>query len=139
MSLFRQLILVEAAALLALLMVALGMGSYGAIDSMLHENSLLDPLDSVKIVFAYTVILGFLPVVVIGAPGYLALLRSNRASWLHAVLLGMAPGLVALPFGAWTGFLAIVGGAAVATLTHLMCRRLGPNNSFKPTPPRGAA
>ncbi len=139
MSLFRQLILVEAAALFALLVVALGMGGYGAIDSMLHDNSLLDPLDSVKIVFAYTIILGFLPVVVMGAPGYLALLRHNRARWLYALLLGIAPGLVALPFGAWTGFLAIVCGAAVAALTHLMCRRLGPNNSFKPTPLRGAA
>ena len=139
MSLFRQLILVEAASLFALLIVALGMGGYGAIDSMLHDNSLLDPLASVKIVFAYTVILGLLPVVVIGAPGYLALLRHNRTSWLYVLLLGMAPGLVALPFGAWIGFLAIICGAAVATLTHLVCHRLGPNNSFKPTPLRGAA
>ena len=139
MSLFRQLILVEAAALLALLIVALGMGGYGAIDSLRHDNSLLDPLASIEIVFAYTVILGLLPVVVVGAPGYLALLRHNRANWPYVILLGVAPGLLALPFGAWTGFLAIVCGAAVATLTHLMCRRLGPNHSFKPTPLRGAA
>ena len=137
MILFRQLILVEAAALLALLIVALGMSGYGAIDSMLHANSLLDPLASVKIVFAYTVILGILPVVVIGAPAYLALHRYNRARWLYVLLLGMAPGLVAFLFETWTGFLAVVCGAAVATLTHLMCRRLGPNSSFNPTYLRG--
>ena len=139
MSLFRQLMIVEAAALLSLLIVALVMGGYGAIDSMLHDNSLLDPAASIKIVFAYTVIIGLLPVVLIGAPGYLALLRHNRAYWSHVLLLGIAPGLVALPFGAWTGFLAIVCGATVASLTHLMCRRLGPNNSFKPKPLRGSA
>ena len=139
MRVFRQLLIVEGAALLALLTVALGMGGYGAIDSMLHNNSLLEPAASAKVVFAYTAIIGFLPVALIGAPVYLALLKLNRLSWPSILLLGIAPGLVALPFGAWTGFLAIVCGAAVASLTHFICRRLGPNNSFKPTPLRGAA
>ena len=125
MSLFRKLMRVEAAALFALLIVALGMAGYGVIDSLLHDNSLLGPLDSANIVFAYTAMLGLLPVVAVGAPGYLVLLRNNRASWSYVLLLGIAPGALVLPFEAWTGFLAIVCGAAVASLTHLMCRRLG--------------
>jgi len=116
--------IVEAAALLALLVVALGVGGIGAIDSMRHDNSLLEPLASSKLGFVYTGILGVLPVVFFGAPGYLALLRHNRASWLHVLPLGMAPGIVALTFEPWMGSLAIVCGAAVAILTHLMCRRL---------------
>ncbi|MGY1411246.1 hypothetical protein ACW5EG_16950 [Luteimonas sp. A611] len=139
MKILRQLLLVEIAALLALLIVAGAMSAYGAADAARHADSLLAPAASAKVLFGYTMIIGFLPVVVIGAPGYVALLRKHLARWPYALGLGVLPGLLVLPFELSLGFWAIICGAAVALLTHVMCRRLGPNNSFKPTPLRGAA
>ena len=141
MTVIRQLLIVEAAALVALLAVSVGMAGYGAFDSLLHSNSLLTPASSAQILFVYTAIFGLVPVIAIGAPGYVALLRHNRARWQYVVLLGIAPGLVALSVEPSLGFLAIICGAAVAAITHLICRRLGPNNSFKPKPKprRGSA
>ena len=139
MRILRQLLIVELAALLALLVVAGAMSAYGAVDAARHADSLLSPAASAKILFGYTLIIGFTPVVVIGAPGYVVLLRKHLARWPYALFLGMLPGLLVLPFELSLGFWAIICGAAVALLTHVMCRRLGPNNSFKPTPLRGAA
>jgi len=69
MGLFRQFLAVEAAALLTLLMVAGGVAMYGAIDSSMHSNSLLDPASSAQIGFGYTAVGGGLvPVVLLGAP-----------------------------------------------------------------------
>ena len=139
MSVFRQLLFVEAVALLALLVVAAAMAAYGAIDSLSHINSLLDPLASAKLGFAYTLAFGGLPVALIGAPGYVALLRKQLARWPYVLALGAVPGVAALPLGLSLSFLAIICGSAVALLTHLMCHWLGPNNSFKPRPLRGSA
>ena len=137
MRIFKQLIAVEFAALASLLVVAAAMAAYGAIDSTLHASSLLGPSSSAQVVFGYTAILGAVPALLLGAPGYLILVHRNLARWPYVSLLGTAPGLLALAFDITLGLFAIICGAAVALLTHVMCRRLGPNNSFKPTPHRG--
>ena len=139
MSILRQLLIVEAVALAALLAVAASMSAYGAIDSLRHANSLLDPAASAKILFGYTAILGAVPVILVGAPGYLALLRNNLARWPYAWGLGAFPGLVILPLEPSLGFWAVICGSVVALITHIGCHRLGPNNSFKPKPLRGSA
>jgi hypothetical protein len=139
MGILRQLLLVEAATLVALLVVAAAMAAYGAADSSLNGNSLLGPAASAQVVFGYTAIFGVLPALLIGAPGYVTLLRHNLASWPYVLLLGVLPGLVVLPVELSLGFWAIICGASVALLTHLMCRGLGPNISFKPKPLRGSA
>jgi len=139
MSILRQLLFVELSSLLALLIVAGAMSAYGTADAARYADSLLSPTASAKIIFGYTLIIGVLPVVVVGAPGYVILLRKHLALWPYALGLGVLPGLLVLPFELSLGFWAIICGAAVALLTHIMCRRLVPNNSFKPTPLRGAA
>ena len=137
MRIVRQLIGVEFAALTALLAVSAAMAAYGAIDSTLHANSLLGPASSARTVFGYTAIIGIAPALLFGAPGYFILVRRNLARWPYILLLGAAPGLLALAFDITLGFFSIICGVSVALLTHLICRRLGPNNSFKPTPHRG--
>ena len=139
MKILRQLLFVEISGLLSLLIVAGGMSLYGAADSARYADSLLSPAESSKLLFGYTLIIGFLPVVFIGAPGYVLLLRKRLARWPYALSLGALPGLLVLAFEPSLGFWAITCGAVVALLTHVMCRHLGPNSSFKPTPPRGAA
>jgi len=128
----RQLLLVEIAALLSLLIVAGAMSAYGAADSARHAAPLLSPSASAQILFSYTLIIGILPVTLVGAPGYVVLLRKDVARWPYALGLGVFPGFVVLPLELSLGFWAIICGAAVALVTHIMCRRLGPNNSFKP-------
>ena len=133
MGILRQLLLVEAAALAALFAVAGAMAAYGAADSSFNANSLLSPAASAQIGFSYTAILGLLPALLIGAPCYVALLQHNLARWPYALLLGILPGLVMLLIELSMGFWAIICGATVALLTHLMCRRLGSKIPFKQT------
>ncbi|VXB06909.1 conserved membrane hypothetical protein [Luteimonas sp. 9C] len=135
----RELLKVEAFALLSLLIVAGTMAAYGAIESARHTNSLLEPATSARLLFIYTVAFGFLPVVVFGAPAYVWLLHKKLARWPYVVALGIGPGLAILIFEFSLGIWPIICGLPVALITHLLCRWLGPNNSFKPTPLRGAA
>ena len=139
METFRRFVIVELVALAALLIVAGAMAAYGAIDSASYANSLVDPTGSAWLGFAYTLAIGALPVACIGAPVYLLLLMRGSAKWLNVSVLGTVPGVLLLLVAFELGLLAIVCGLAVALLTHFVCRRLGPNNSSKPTPLRGAA
>src|SRR5688500_8028027 len=130
---------IELIALVALLVVAGAMAGYGAADSALHASSLLSPSSSAWLGFAYTAVFGAPVVAVIGAPTYFFLLQRGLAQWPHVLLVGAFPGLIALVASVSLGFWAIVCGIAVASLTHAICRRVGPNNSFKPKPLRGSA
>jgi hypothetical protein len=134
MQTLRQLLYVWASALTALLVVAGALAAYGAAQSALASSAVLDPAASAQVVFAYTAIIGLLPALLIGAPGYVGLLRYNLARWPYVFLLGVLPGILVLAFEPSLGFLAIMCGAAVSLLTHVICRRLRPNQSFKPTP-----
>ncbi len=139
MSLMRQLLVVGSIALVALLLVAGLMAAIAAVDSATHDNALLSPRSAATVTFGYTMILGTIPALLVGAPAYVFLLRKGYARWYTALALGTLPGLIALAADTNLGFWAIVCGATVALTTHLVCRRLGPNKSFKPTPLRGAA
>ena len=131
MHAFRLFLIIQIAALTALLIVATGMALIGSLTSA--------PAGGSKFFFEAALFFGVLPVVAVGAPIYFASIRYGRPRWFYVILLGIAPGLLALPFDALLSGFAIVCGAAVASLTHLMCRGLGPNNSFKPKPLRGSA
>src|SRR5690606_22297050 len=111
---------------------ATGMALLGAADSAFRGESLLDPAGSAKLAFTSTLFFGAIPAVTIGAPIYVALLLRDKTRWLYVILLGITPGILALPFDVFLGILGIACGAFVGSLTHLACRRLGPNNSFKP-------
>ena len=139
MSLLRQLLVVAATAFAALLLVAGAMATVAAVDSATNSNALLSSKSAATVTFGYTVILGILPALLFGAPGYVLLLRKGLARWYYALALGALPGAIALPFDSNLGFWAIACGSVVALATHLVCRRLGPNNSFKPNPLRSTS
>ena len=139
MSGLKQFAAIELVALASLLAVAGAMAGYGAADSALHTDSLLNPSSSAWLGFAYTTMLGGPVVAVIGAPTYFFLQQRGLAQWPNVLSAGAAPGLIALVVSVSLGFWAILCGIAVASLTHAICRRVGPNNSFKPKPLRGSA
>jgi hypothetical protein len=139
MSSLKQFVAVELVVLFALLLIALGMAAYGAADSLLHTNSLIDPVGSAWLGFGYTALIGAPVATVLGAPTYFILARRGLATWPRVLLAGAAPGLIALFASISLGFFAVLCGMAVASVTHAICRRLGPNNSFKPKPLRGSA
>ena len=139
MAVLRQLIFVELVSVASLLLVAAVMAAYGAIDSASHDNSLIDPVGSALIGFGYTMLIGAIPVIFMGAPIYLVLLRRGAANWLNVMMLGVIPGIILLFVVGGLGFWAILCGAFIASLVHMGCRKLGPNNSFKPNPHRGGA
>ncbi len=127
MSIFKQFIVIELIAILSLLFAATGMAAYGAIDSISHDNSLINPAGSAWLVFAYTVVIGAVPVIFFGAPIYSMLLRRGIATWLNVFFLGVTPGVLLLFVDVSLGFWGILCGTVVASITHLGSRRLGPN------------
>jgi hypothetical protein len=93
----------------------------------------------------FAVMLGFFPALLYGAPAYAGLLCLGYASYVTAAVIGALPGLGLLAFGSDWGGLFLGYGVPVALCTHFLAKRhlkrhgMGANNSFKPTPLRGAA
>lgn len=131
MRTFRLFFIVQIAAVTSLLLVAAGMALIGAADS--------GPTGGAKFFFQSTLFFGAIPTIVIGAPIYFALLIHSNPRWLYVILIGIVPGVVMLPFDGFLGIFAAICGCFVASLTHVICRRLGRNSSFKPVPLRGTA
>ncbi len=90
------------------------------------------------VTLSFSVIAGTPFIVFFGAPAFTLLVRYNRAKWLYVLLLGALPGLIALPFNWGLGLVFIAFGIPISAFVRLVCGA-GPNNSFKPTPLRGAA
>ena len=138
MTFLQKLARAVMAAFLALLALATALASLSALNATLAETAVLGVGGSFRIVFAYTLIIGIVPALCLGAPSYAWLWHKGRASWASAAVLGLGFGapffFVAAELGVWTA----ACGAAVAVATHAICRA-GANNSFKPTPRRGAA
>lgn len=121
---FRTLLVVELVALAALLLVALALAALAALESSSQLNPVFGPAASAWLLFSYTLIIGVAPALLIGAPGYLLLLRGRKANWLAILSLGAAPGIALLFVATDLGLWATGCGLAVATITHLACRRL---------------
>ena len=90
------------------------------------------------VTLSFSVIVGLPFIVLFGAPAYTLLVRYNRAKWPYVLLLGALPGLIALPFNWGLGLFFMAFGIPISAFVRLVCG-VGPNNSFKPTPLRGAA
>lgn len=116
----------EVAGLAALLIFAVLMGVYGFVESYLWslegKKLLIAPLDAARLVFSYAGIIGLVAVVFYGAPAYALLRHRLRASWPAVAVVGAAPGVAVLPFDS-IGVWLIVGGVAVACLTHFLSAR----------------
>ena len=93
----------------------------------------------------FATMLGVIPVLLYGAPAYALLVWFRRAGYVSAAILGTMPSLVLLAFGSSSWGLFLLFGIPVACCTHFLAKRsprlqqMGANNSFKPTPLRGAA
>lgn len=138
MRTFGKLIIVEFIALAALLIVAVMTACCLGLASP-HAGSA-----EFVTVLVYTLGIGFLPVVVFGAPAYVFLAHYGQVTWISVVSIGGAPGLLTLLcVSLWglpplLGFLGIVCGAAVAAMTHLFYQRLNLGNRCKSNAWRGA-
>ena len=90
--------------------------------------------------FYASLVLGAVPAALLGAPAYWLLWRAGRASWPAALLLGAALGALVAVVESGLTVWGIGCGILASGLTHVAATRwLGPNNSSKPTPLRGAA
>jgi len=91
------------------------------------------PAGSAQITFVGTLLMGFLPVALLGAPLYVLLSHRRRPAWPTVLLLGTLPGL-AIVLDVELGIVSLICGIAIACLTHVLCKRwVSPNNSIKPT------
>jgi len=115
------------------------MAAYGAIDAT-SSPGLFSPAASAQIGFFGTLLFGVAPVTLFGAPAYVYLARRGLATWRVVALVALAPVALLLFIDMGLAIIALLCGSTVAGLTHLICIRwVGPNNSSKPTPLRGAA
>ena len=138
MTFRRQLAKTELVALATLFGVAASLAVFFAIRTAASPGDLFSPLGAAVAVGGYTLMIGFAPVALFGAPLYAWLRSIGRASWGAALCIGLAPGLILFFVASDLGSWATGCGAVVALVTHAICR-LGPNNSFKPNPLRGSA
>ena len=138
MTFLQRLIRAVMAAFLALIVLAATLASVSVVGAALSEGAVLGVGDSFTVVFGFTLLLGAIPAICLGAPIYAWLWQKGRASWTTSTLLGVTLGIpfffIADELGVW----AAAAGAAVAITTHAICRA-GANNSFKPSPHQGGA
>jgi hypothetical protein len=119
----RQLVKTELLAAAALTMVALAVASIFVLLEVLSPSELWGPSGAFIAGLYATLVLGAVPAVLFGAPGYWLLWRLGRARWLTVLPLGAAFGaLVAvlepalLPWG-------ITCGIVTAAITHVAAGR----------------
>ena len=138
MTLLRRLARTELAALAALVAVASLVAGFSAVQAWLAPSAVLGIAGSAAVVFGYILIIGSIPALAFGAPVYAFLWHRGKASWAKALILGLLPGFALLFVATDLGLWSLACGAIVAAATHAVCGA-GSNNSFKPTPLRGAA
>ncbi len=89
------------------------------------------------------ILIGILPTFLYGAPAYALVATRYKPSLLASLVIGALPGLVLLAFSSDWSTLFLLFGLPVAICLHILTSRRiarhGSNNSFKPTPLRGAA
>jgi hypothetical protein len=140
MRVLQRLARIEFVALLSLGVAAALVAAYSAFQSIMAPSSMFSAAGSAQLAFFGTLLFGFLPVSLLGAPAYTWLSHRGWTKWWAVALLGAWPGAVAFFLDRELGFLSLLCGLTVAGLTHAVCRRwASPNNSFKPKPLRGSA
>jgi hypothetical protein len=89
------------------------------------------------------ILIGILPTLLYGAPAYAFVASRYKPSLLASLAIGALPGLILLAFSSDWATLFLLFGLPVAICLHILTSRRiarhGSNNSFKPTPLRGAA
>src|SRR5699024_6658570 len=93
MQLAKQLLKTEAAGLLALVAAAAMTAAHAAYEASV-QSGFFPPAGAASVLFLGTLILGFLPVAVFGAPVYVWLQRRRRATWANVLAVGVVPGIV---------------------------------------------
>lgn len=121
----KQVLKIELAAIVSLFVAGAALALYAFFLGLFYSNS-IPPLDSAVLTLIYTVMLGFIPVVLFGVPVYLALKKYGKDSWVYVILLGLFPGVAAflakIPVD--ISLCSLVSGVIVSLVTHLLCRRM---------------
>ena len=134
MAFLRLLGRVEIGAIVATVLASAFLATVALAQTLAGSGGdMLSPSDSAKVVFLYSLTLGAPLAILYGAPLYAFLFYRSLASWLAALLVGLAPG-AAIYFlveheqllGLWVAG----GGSVTALLTHLSTCR------FASSPPR---
>lgn len=116
----RQLLGVEIAGIVALVLVSLG----AALLLPLMEHGLYANAfnGTFRGWFLGITIVGTPVAVVYGAPAYFLLRKYSLARWGYVVALGALPACVFFAMAPLAGVLGLLCGVAIASLTHMMCR-----------------
>jgi hypothetical protein len=115
----RQLLGVEIAALVALLLVS----SFAALLLHLSEQSFIaNAPGQFQAWFAGLMLVGTPVALLYGGPAYFMLRKHSMARWGPVLAIGLLPTFPAFAMSPPAGALTLVCGLGVACLTHVMCR-----------------
>jgi len=132
-----RLVKAIAAGLAALLVCALVLAySVSYLDSPNQSVNSFGLTASGLVMLTGSIVVGAAFVILFGAPIFTIFASKGMAQWRYVLLLGAAPGLVALVFNWPLGLFFMAFGIPIAAFVRLVCGA-GPNNSFKPSPLRG--
>jgi hypothetical protein len=130
MTFLRLLGAVEIRAVLASVLVAVGLAAYVFIDaSLAATKGMFTPYESARITFLPALIVGIALAALYGAPVYAFVFSRGLATWPIALLLGYVPGGVVYLLAPnepefallWTG----CSGSVAALATHVSMKRFG--------------
>jgi len=85
-----------------------------------RPHSLAEKGGGVLVLALVAAVIGGVPALLVGAPGYALLVRRGWANAWTVALLGAAPGLLLLAFQVGTAVVFVVFGVVVALVTHAL-------------------
>lgn len=128
MSLRGRFWRVELQSIFALLVCAFLVALYGLYDgvrmSLVGVVPLMSPIEAARNGFLYTLIFGFFPVTLYGAPLIAVILHLRIASWIAVVAIGIIPDTV-ISFigerglGGWFMLLGVVAASIIYAINRL--------------------
>lgn len=127
MKYFKILWRIELVAIIALVFAACLTGGLAFIQSTWWaangQSLVIEPLDVLWIVTIYAIVIGLLPVALLGVPIYTWLKTKRQASWLNVLCLGVLPGIVVFPLEKELTIWVMLCGSLVAISTHALSKR----------------
>ncbi len=118
----KKFINIEITVLFALLICAFSVAIFSAAQASYSPTSMFSPIESGKMVFLSTLLIGILPALAFGAPIYFALTHYRKANWATVLIAGSLPGLFILFFSTELGLICLAAGVVIAAITHSVWR-----------------
>lgn len=122
MTFWQRLWRAEMAGVVSLLAFCVVLALLLLLEGLIMSPRETDALEMFLLAAALGLFYGLLPVVLLGAPAYVALSSTGRVRWLPLIAIVVLPGLVMLFYHRGLGMISIAAGPTILFLTHRLFR-----------------